>query len=121
VREGRVEDPTRLDAYVLGTCRNTVMGLRRKRIRDERLAERATAGLPDGYEPRWESPDQRRVEHCLQELETRERTIVLATFLEDRDAGEIGAALQLSAGNVRVIRHRALARLQGCVEGGHHA
>ena len=42
---------------------------------------------------------------------------MLATFLEDRDADEIGKALELSPGNVRVIRHRALARLQACVEG----
>jgi RNA polymerase sigma-70 factor (ECF subfamily) len=43
--------------------------------------------------------------------------VVLATFLEDRDADEIGSTLSLTAGNVRVIRHRALARLQVCVEG----
>jgi RNA polymerase sigma-70 factor (ECF subfamily) len=42
----------------------------------------------------------------------------MATFVEDRDADEIGAAFAISAGNVRVIRHRALARLQACVEGG---
>jgi DNA-directed RNA polymerase specialized sigma24 family protein len=29
----------------------------------------------------------------------------------------VGRELGLSAGNVRVIRHRALARVRGCLEG----
>jgi len=119
VRAGRVAEPTRLDAYVLGTCRNAVLEMRRGDARRVRLAERAREGLPEGFDPKWEAPDQRRLEHCLQLLEARDRAVVLATFVEDRDADEIGAALQLTAGNVRVIRHRALARLQACVEGAH--
>lgn len=117
VRAGRVADPAKLDAYVLGTCRNAVMELRRGELRRERLAERVGEVLPAGYEPRWDTPDQRRLEHCLEGLEPRDRAVVLATFLEDRDADEIAAALQLTRGNVRVIRHRALARLQACIEG----
>jgi RNA polymerase sigma-70 factor (ECF subfamily) len=118
VREGRVEEPARLDAYVLGTCRNAVMDMRRGDRRRERLAAEAGATLPERYEPSWIAVDKHRLEHCLRGLEPRERAVVLATFVEDRDADEIGAAMSLSAGNVRVIRHRALARLQGCVEGG---
>jgi RNA polymerase sigma-70 factor (ECF subfamily) len=119
VREGRVEDPARLDGYVLGTCRNAVMDMRRGAARQRRVAERAGAGLPAAYEPGWESVDRRRLEHCLRELQPRDRAVVLATFLEDCDADEIGRTLQLSPGNVRVIRHRALASLLDCVEGGH--
>jgi RNA polymerase sigma-70 factor (ECF subfamily) len=117
LREDRVEDPSRLDAYVLGTCRNVVMDIRRSSARRRRVAERATAGLPEGYEPEWPRVDRLRLEHCLRGLEARDRAIVLATFLEDRDADEIGSAMSLTPGNVRVIRHRALARLQACVEG----
>jgi RNA polymerase sigma-70 factor (ECF subfamily) len=117
VRAGRVEDPTRLDAYVLGTCRNAVMDMRRGDARRRRLAQESSAGLPEGYEPSLLRVDRARLEHCLSELEARERAVVLATFLEDRDADEIGQTLNLTPGNVRVIRHRALARLQGCVEG----
>jgi RNA polymerase sigma-70 factor, ECF subfamily len=118
LRERRVEDPTRLDAYVHGACRNAVMDMRRDDARRRRLAQRASAGLPEGYEPEWPSVDRGRLEHCLRNLEARDRAVVLATFLEDRDADEIGARMKLSPGNVRVIRHRALARLQACVEGG---
>jgi RNA polymerase sigma-70 factor (ECF subfamily) len=118
VREGRVEDPARFDAYVLGTWRNAVMDMRRGDARQRRLAERAAAGLPEGYEPQTLTVDRMRLEMCLQGLEPRDRAVVLATFVEDRDADEIGAAMKLSPGHVRVIRHRALARLQACVEGG---
>ena len=118
LREGRVEERDRLDAYVLGTCRNTVMDMRRGVARQRRVAERAAAGLPEGYEPQHLTVDRMRLEQCLRELEARDRAVVLATFLEDRDADEIGKAMQLSTGNVRVIRHRALAKLQACVGGG---
>jgi RNA polymerase sigma-70 factor (ECF subfamily) len=117
LRAGRVEDPARLDAYVLGTCRNAVMDMRRGDARRRRVAQESSAGLPEGYEPSWLEVDRLRLEQCLRELEARERAIVLLTFIEDRDADEIGHTLDLTPGNVRVIRHRALARLQGCVEG----
>lgn len=117
LREGRVEDRARLDAYVLGTCRNAVMDVRRGDARRRRVAEHASAGLPEGYEPQTLTVDRFRLEACLRGLDDRDRAVVFATFVEDRDADEIGRAMQLSAGNVRVIRHRALARLQACVEG----
>jgi RNA polymerase sigma-70 factor (ECF subfamily) len=118
MREGRVEEPERLDAYVLGTCRNAVMDVRRGDRRRQRLADEAGAVLPERYEPSWVTVDRFRLEDCLRGLEPRDRAVVLATFVEDRDADEIGAVMNLSAGNVRVIRHRALARLAACVEGG---
>ena len=118
VRAGKVEQLDRLDAYVLGTCRYAVMDMRRGEARQQKIAAREAAELPeyDGYEPA-RGLDRMRLEHCLRHLEERDRAVVLATFLEDRDADEIGKALELSPGNVRVIRHRALARLQACVEG----
>jgi RNA polymerase sigma-70 factor (ECF subfamily) len=118
LRAGRVEEVDRLDAYVFGTCRNAVRDMRRGAARQRRIAERAAVELPADYEPVWPRIDRGRLEGCLQGLAARDRAVVLATFLEDRDAAEIGATLSISAGNVRVIRHRAVARLQACVEGG---
>jgi RNA polymerase sigma-70 factor (ECF subfamily) len=118
VREGRVEDPARMDAYVLGTCRHAAYDFRRGDARRKRLAEENAALLPAGYDAPWAALDRRRLEDCLQRLEARDRAVVLATFVEDRDSDEIARLLELSAGNVRVIRHRALSRLQGCMQGG---
>jgi len=118
LREGRVENPASLDAYVLGTCRNAVMDMQRREARQRRIAERAALELPEGFEPAWVGVDRVRLENCLRELGSRERTVVLETFVEDRDAEEIGRALKLTSGNVRVIRHRALLQLQVCMDGG---
>ena len=40
---------------------------------------------------------------------------MVLTFFADKPADEVGTELAISAGNVRVIRHRALARLRGCL------
>jgi RNA polymerase sigma-70 factor (ECF subfamily) len=117
LRAGRVEDLVRLDAYVLGTCRNAVMDMRRGEARQRRVAEESTAGLPEGYEAASLEVDRTRLSQCLFRLDARARAIVLATFIEDREADEIGQTLSLTPGNVRVIRHRALAQLQACIEG----
>lgn len=117
-REGRLGEGDRLDGWVLVTCRNLAMDMRRGDLRQRRLAERsAAAELLVSGEPEWTSVDRQRLEGCLMGLDARERAVVLATFVDDRDADEIGKALELTPGNVRVIRHRALARLQTCVEG----
>jgi RNA polymerase sigma-70 factor (ECF subfamily) len=117
VREGKVEQPDRMGAYVLGTCRYTVRDIQRREARQRRVAEETAVIRPEGYEPRWAGVDLRRLENCMMGLEPRDRGVVMATFVYERDADEIGRAFDLSPGNVRVIRHRALARLQACVEG----
>jgi RNA polymerase sigma-70 factor (ECF subfamily) len=91
--------------------------MKRGDARQRRVATQAAAGLPDGYEPTWPSVDRSRLEGCVRTLEPREQSVIIATFAEDRDASEIAASLAITPGNVRVIRHRALARLQTCLEG----
>ena len=114
LREDRIADLSKVGAYVLGTARNAVMDMRRGEARQRRVAERAA--LPDGYVPSYPGVDRHRLEHCLGELEVRDRSVVLASFVDDRDADEIGATMKLTPRNVRVIRHRALAKLHDCVE-----
>jgi RNA polymerase sigma-70 factor (ECF subfamily) len=52
---------------------------------------------------------------CLQQLPERERSILLLTFYAERPAKEIAEQFAISEGNVRVIRHRGLARLRDCI------
>src|SRR4051812_6343427 len=85
VREER-QDMSRLDAYVLGTCRNAVMDLRRGAARRLRVAEEASRGLPEFHEPSPRSIDLRRLEHCLQTLDARDRAVILATYVEEQEA-----------------------------------
>jgi RNA polymerase sigma-70 factor (ECF subfamily) len=116
-REGKIENPEQLGAYVLGTCRYAVRDMQRGAARQRKIAKENAAVLPDGYEPNWSRVHRERLEHCLRALDERARAIVLATFAYEHDADEIGRELELSPGNVRVIRHRALAKLQDCVGG----
>lgn len=118
LRQGRVESPERIDAFVLGTARNIARDMRRSGVRQKHVAEKASAALPESWEPEWPRVDHIRLEGCLRSLEARELVVVTKTFAEDRTAEEISRALGLTTGNVRVIRHRALARLRSCVEGG---
>jgi RNA polymerase sigma-70 factor (ECF subfamily) len=50
-------------------------------------------------------------------LPARDRAIVALTFYADHDADEIAAALGMTAGSVRVARHRAVGRLATCMGG----
>jgi RNA polymerase sigma-70 factor (ECF subfamily) len=73
-----------------------------------------------GTEEAFEAPeplalDPDRMAKCLDALSERERSVVVLSFFADKQADEVGAELAISGGNVRVIRHRALARLRACM------
>jgi RNA polymerase sigma-70 factor (ECF subfamily) len=115
LRAGEVREPERIASFVLGACRMTVMEMRRGARRREELLE-----LHAGKEEAFEAPeplalDPDRLTACLEALSERERSVVVMSFFADKAADEVGAELALSAGNVRVIRHRAIGRLRECM------
>ena len=116
LREGRVREPEQLASYVLGTCRKVVAGWRRGVQRRQKLLDRYGQELVPSAAT---GPllDLDRLARCLMGLSERERTVSVLTFYGERGADEIAGELGLSPGNVRVVRHRALARLRACMEG----
>lgn len=120
LRAGRVRDPATLPSFVLGTCRNVSSEMRRKDRRQAQIAER---GTPDETVslPALSESDVVRLFGCMAALAEREATVVRMSFWEDREADEIGARLGVSAGNVRVIRHRAVVKLAACMNAGEAA
>jgi RNA polymerase sigma-70 factor, ECF subfamily len=112
LRAGKLRDPGRLASFVLGMCRMVCMDLRRGTARRERLLE--VYGITDeeleSAEPR--VFERERLAACLEGLSERERSIVIASFFEEKPTADLG----LSPGNVRVIRHRALGKLRACME-----
>jgi RNA polymerase sigma-70 factor (ECF subfamily) len=115
LRAGEVREPEKIASFVLGASRMTVIEMRRGTRRREALLETwsdATEAF-EVPEPLVLDPD--RLAGCLGALSERERSVVVLTFFADKPADEVGAELAISAGNVRVIRHRALARLRGCL------
>jgi RNA polymerase sigma-70 factor, ECF subfamily len=117
LRAGRIQQPDRLASFVLGACRMTVANHRRGEQRRARLLAQFAHELePAPVPPVGAQVDRERLTECLGGLPDRDRTVLALTFYAERSAEEIARELGTSSGNVRVVRHRALARLQDCLE-----
>jgi RNA polymerase sigma-70 factor (ECF subfamily) len=118
LRSGAVREPARVLSFVLGTCRMTVTDQRRTENRRSELLERYAAALPAAEIHVAPRLDHQRVADCLERLPERERSVLVLTFYDEQPSDAVGAQLGLSAGNVRVIRHRGLDKLRRCVDAG---
>jgi RNA polymerase sigma-70 factor (ECF subfamily) len=118
LREGKVRELESLASFVLGTCRKVVANLRRGDRRRRELLERHGRELVPTFADPEPVLDLARLARCLAALPERERTVVASSFYAERSAEEIAGELGLTAGNVRVVRHRAVGRLRSCMEGG---
>ena len=116
LRAGRVREEERLASFVLGTCRRVVADLRRGGARRRRLLDRHGPDLEPAASSSEPDLDLERLTRCLERLAARERTVVVLSFYAERASADIAAEMGLTAANVRVVRHRALGRLRGCLE-----
>ena len=116
LRAGAMHEPDKIASFILGTSRQVVIDGRRGGQRRERILETFSAELPELAEDSHEALDADRLEHCLERLAERERSVLVMSFYDDRPADEVGAALGISPGNVRVIRHRGIERLRLCID-----
>ncbi|HXU63125.1 MAG TPA: sigma-70 family RNA polymerase sigma factor [Polyangia bacterium] len=120
LRRGAVEDPPRLGGFVLGICRNVAHDRVRQRERREALWQR--------YGTAWESLEDRmpaadevpgydiiHLEDCLSRLSQRARDVVRLAYAEAKSHREIAERLATSETNARVLRHRTLIALRGCI------
>jgi RNA polymerase sigma-70 factor (ECF subfamily) len=115
LRAGRLLEPEKLPQFALGTCRMTVIDLRRTARRQERLlAEFGSDLIPDP--PPMPQVDDAQLARCVRMLKERERSVVVLTFYDDQTASEAAGLLGITETNVRVIRHRALRNLRSCME-----
>lgn len=117
LREGRVHEPERFLSFVLGCCRRIVADLRRGTERRQRLLERYGRELEPAAPSEPPPVDLDRLARCLGGLPERDRSVVVMSFYAEAGSERIGAELGLNPGNVRVVRHRALARLRACMDG----
>jgi RNA polymerase sigma-70 factor (ECF subfamily) len=115
LRGGLVRELDQVASFILGVSRTMAKDLKRLEWRREKL--RGTF-LPSSLV---EAPasditlDLDRLERCLARLADRERSVVLLTFYAEKSGGEVSQELQVTEGNVRVIRHRAIERLRTCM------
>jgi len=117
LRAGELREPQRIVSFVFGACRMVTLEMRRGDRRRDALLEKYGADLEIADISVAPRLDEARVAACMQRLPERERSVMIMSFYEDEPADRVGAALGLSEGNVRVIRHRAMQRLRDCVMG----
>ena len=118
LRTGQVREPERIVSFVLSTARLAARDLRRataRRREDSALLVAVTETMPAADAPP-EPLDLDRLRRCLDALGERDRSVIVLSFYDERTASQIAGQLGLSEGNVRVIRHRALAQLHRCLE-----
>jgi RNA polymerase sigma-70 factor (ECF subfamily) len=118
LRAGDVRQPSEIGSFILGASRMMAQSERRVAGRREALRARFMETAVETAPPSMAGFDVPRVAACLRALAERDRLVVLLTFYADREAPRIAEELGVSPGAVRVIRHRALARLRDCVLGG---
>lgn len=115
LRAGALNEPDRLGGFVLGIARMVLLDQRRATRRREALlglyGDRAPVVEPE--EPA--GLEAEKVARCLERLTERERAVIVQSFFAEQSADAVGKALGLTAGNTRVIRHRALLKLRDCL------
>jgi RNA polymerase sigma-70 factor (ECF subfamily) len=115
VRGGTLREPERIASFVLGTCRHVVIGWRRGEARRHDLLDRFAGDLAPAAADAPPAIDRERLAACVGALPPSEQKVFTLTFYEERAADEIAAALAMTPGNVRVVRHRALGHLASCL------
>jgi len=115
LRARRLREPEKLASFVLGTCRMTVLDLRRGAQRKQRLLEQFGADLLPAAQAPAPHLDHDHLARCLQNLKERERTVIVMTFYDDETGADVAGFLGISEANVRVIRHRAIHELRDCM------
>jgi RNA polymerase sigma-70 factor (ECF subfamily) len=106
--------PVNVAGFLFGTLRHKVLHAlaREARTRAVEAAPKATSDTPDPLELLLRRTEQARVTALLVAHTSPLEQEVLARLLDDHDAATIAADLGITPGHVRVLRHRALAKLR---------
>lgn len=116
LREGRVRESEKLASFVLGSCRMTVLDLRRNAQRKQRLLEQFGADMLAPMPISMPDLDRKQLAVCVQKLKERERAVIVMSFYDEETSADVARFLGVSEANLRVIRHRAIHQLRGCME-----
>jgi RNA polymerase sigma-70 factor (ECF subfamily) len=115
LRAGRLRESDKLASFVLGTCRMTVLDLRRNAQRKERLIEEFRADVLAPTRSPMPQLDQELLALCVQKLTERDRAVIVMSFYDEQTGADVAQFLGVSEANVRVIRYRAIRQLRGCM------
>lgn len=121
LRAGRVREPAAIAGFAFETARNLCMHRGRSHGREENALGRLTISPatpePDALTGMIKEERRRAVRAALDKLADEDRRLLLMTYSDSRENDDIAGELGVSAGAVRVRRHRALKRLADLLGG----
>jgi RNA polymerase sigma-70 factor, ECF subfamily len=111
LRSGTLREAERLGAFVNSVCNNVLLELYRSQGRHPQTAENAVqdleAHLPGPEDELISRERQAHVRRVIDDLPPRDRGVLRAVFLEERDKDEIVAQFGVDRDYLRVLLHRA--------------
>lgn len=115
LRAGRVEDMEALPGFVFQTARHICLQRHRSAIREERAlsrwVQRDQTAEPDALVALISEERCAAVRRALEALEDDDRTLLRVLFFERLETADVADRMGISAGALRVRKHRALLRL----------
>jgi RNA polymerase sigma factor (sigma-70 family) len=113
--ERKIDDPSKVAAYARSVSRTAALSAGRTRERCAELLARYGIGDPVQDAPAFTQVDYAALGRCLAVLAYRERQTLFMTYAMDSPIEDIASLLETTAGNIRVIRHRAFVNLRRCL------
>ena len=122
LREGSgVQQPERLGAFVYAVCNNVVL----EHLRSKRRADQFSDDMPEPHQPNADferdmvsEQSVQQVRALISELPTKDRSILRAVFLEERDKDDVCREFGVGRDYLRVLLHRAKNRLSKLIREG---
>lgn len=121
LKHGHLDHPERLGAFVYRVCDNIVKEYFRKSGRDCPVPENYLdpPDLSADSESRMVTEQRRlQVKRLLDDMGEKDRLLLRAIFIEDRDKDEVCREMQVDRNYLRVLLHRAKARFRESMEKG---
>jgi RNA polymerase sigma-70 factor (ECF subfamily) len=118
-KEGGLQHPERLGAFVNSVCNNVLLETFRNVVKHGQAPEEhpEQADISIDLERDVVTRERKQaVERVLNELPAKDRDILRAILLEERDKDEICKELSVSSEYLRVLLHRAKARFRALME-----
>lgn len=122
VRQGRVEHPERIGAFVNTVCNNVILEILRRRQRLSQFPDTATDVASGEASVERELMDVERrlmVRRALEELDPKDQELLRRVVLEEDDKEKVCNEFQVSREYLRVLLHRATGRLRAALKKGH--
>ena len=121
LREGKVQQPAQLPAFVWGTARNLLSDRIRSRSREKLTPLLEGMDMPRPALEQHEFERQRAAEQAIGTLEPHERGVLLLSLVDGLRADAIAAKIGITSEAVRQRKSRALKKLTEILGSSHRA